>query len=347
LAGGARWSQETKDQTQHNLYGISIFATSATVFATSTDPTPGVLAGHFRDTNVSPQVTLSWHPEADKTLFVAYKTGFKAGGFGLTNPLSTGSTIGAIDFESEKARGFEVGAKGMFLDRRLRLSVAGFAYKFTNLQVNTYNPATISYNINNAGEVRQYGFEFDTHMRVNDVLTVHGALAYVKNKFHNFIGQCYAYAFPAGSVRATATPPQNCSFANTVNLTLQQDYEGRAPARSPEWSGNLGAVLALPIGDKTLELTADGNYTGTYYAADTLVEASKQNGYWLTNASVSLIGENDDWRFSLIGKNLGDNHYVSYAADRTGGAGVLGAVGEQRGVVARGREITLQASFRF
>lgn len=347
LAGGARWSQETKRETQHNLYGIGGFATYTTVFATSNDPTPGVLAGRFRDSNVSPQVTLTWHPEPDKTVFVAYKTGFKSGGFGLTNPLSTASTIGAIDFDSEKARGFEVGAKGLFLDRRLRLSLAGFTYKFTNLQVNTYNPATISYNINNAGEVKQYGFEFDAHMRVNDVLILHGALAYVNNSFHKFIGQCYAYAFPAGSTRATATPPPNCSFANNVNLTLQQDYEGRAPARSPEWSGNLGAVLTLPIGDKSLEFTADANYTGSYYAADTLVEASRQDAYWLTNASVSLIGTDEGWRLSLIGKNLGDIHYVSYAADRTGGAGVPGAIGEQRGVVARGREITLQASFKF
>ena len=347
LAGGARWSQETKRQTQHNLYGIGGFATSATVFATSTDPTPGVLAGRFRDSNVSPQVTLTWHPETDKTIFVAYKTGFKSGGFGLTNPLSTASTIGAIDFESEKAHGFEAGAKGLFLDRRLRLSMAGFAYKFTNLQVNTYNPATISYNINNAGEVKQYGFEFDAHMRVNDILTLHGAVAYVNNKFHNFIGQCYGYAFPTGAVRATATPPPNCSFANSVNLTLQQDFEGQAPARSPEWSGNVGAVLTLPLGGNSLEFTADGNYTSSYYAADTLVEASRQKGYWLTNASVSWIGRDDAWKFSLIGKNLGNIHYVSYAADRTGGAGVPGAVGEQRGVVARGREITLQASFKF
>ena len=36
-----------------------------------------------------------------------------------------------------------------------------------------------------------------------------------------------------------------------------------------------------------------------------------------------------------------------YAADRTGGAGVPGMIGEQRGVVSRGREVSLQASFHF
>ncbi len=347
LAGGARWTREMKRQNQHNLYGIGGFATYTTVFATSTDKTPGVLAGRFRDTNVSPEATLTWHPKPDQTLFVAYKTGFKSGGFGLTNPLSVASTIGAIDFESERVRGFEAGAKGLFLDRKLRLSFAGFNYNFSNLQVNTYNPATISYNINNAGKLEQYGFEFDTKWQANDILSFHGAIAYVHNRFHNFVGQCYAYAFPVGSVRATAVAPPNCSFANATNLTLQQDFEGRTPARTPAWSGNIGTVVTIPVSDDSVELTADGIYSGSYYAADTLVAASRQDNYWLANASASYLANEGRWKLSLIGKNLGNKHYVSYAADRTGGAGVPGAVGEQRGVVARGREITLQASFKF
>ena len=347
LAGGARWTRETKRQSQRNLYGVGGFATFTTVFATSTDPTPGTLAGRFRDENVSPEITLSWRPDSEKTVFVAYKTGFKSGGFGLTNPLSVASTIGAIDFDSEKVRGFEFGAKGLFLNGDLRLGFAVFDYKFSNLQVNTYNPATISYNINNAGAVKQYGFEFDANWQVNDILTLRGAVAYVHNRFTNFVGQCYSYTFPTGSVRATAVPPTNCEFANTTNLTLQQNFEGRTPARTPTWTGNVGALVTLPMGENRLELSADGSFSGSYYAADTLVEASKQDSYWLLNASANYVIDDGRWKLSLIGKNLGNEHYVSYAADRTGGAGVPGAVGEQRGVVSRGREITLQIGFKF
>lgn len=56
---------------------------------------------------------------------------------------------------------------------------------------------------------------------------------------------------------------------------------------------------------------------------------------------------NDLWKLSLIGKNLTNEYCLSYAADRTGGARVPDAVGEQRGFVSRGREITLQASVKF
>jgi outer membrane receptor protein involved in Fe transport len=347
LAGGVRWSREEKRMSQYNSFGVGPFATQNTVFATSIDKTPGVLAGRFVDENVSPELTLTWHPEPNKTVFAAYRTGFKAGGFGLTNPMLVSSTIDSINFESEKAKGFEIGAKGLFLENRLRLSVAAFRYKFSNLQVNTYDPAALAYNINNAGELKQTGAEMEANLRVNDILAFHGAVAYVHNRFHNFVGQCYAYTFPTGTVRATATPPPNCSFINSTALTLQQDFEGRAPARSPEWSGNIGAVATIPLGTGKLEFTADGQFSDSYYAADTLVEASKQDAFWLLNGSVSYTSDNDLWKLALIGKNLSNEYYLSFAMDRTGGASIPGAIGEQRAVVSRGREIMLQASFKY
>lgn len=347
LAGGVRWTQEKKRSSQFNSYGVGGFATQNTVFATSTDKTPGILAGRFKDNNLSPEVTLTWRPDQNRTVFAAYKTGFKSGGFGLTNPLTVATTIDSIDFNSEKAEGFEVGAKGLFVDNRLRLSFAAYTYQFTDLQVNTFDPAALAYNINNAGELKQKGAELEAKFRVNDVLSVHGAVAWVHNRFNNFVGQCYAYAFPTGTTRATATPPPNCSFVNATALTLQQDFEGRAPARSPEWSGNVGAIAAFPVGSGELEFTGDAQYSGSYYAADTLVEASKQDAFWLLNSSISYTSESERWKLALIGKNLTNKYYLSYAMDRTGGASVPGAIGEQRGVVSRGREIMLQASFKF
>ena len=292
-------------------------------------------------------MTLAWRPDQNRTVFAAYKTGFKSGGFGLTNPLTVATVIDSIDFDSEKAKGFEVGAKGLFVDNRLRLSFAAYTYKFTNLQVNTFDPDALAYNINNAGELKQKGAELEAKFRVNDILSVHGAVAWVRNRFHDFVGQCYAYAFPTGTTRATATPPPNCSFVNATALTLQQDFEGRAPARSPEWSGNVGAIAAFPVSSGELEVSGDAQYSGSYYAADTLVEASKQDAFWLLNSSISYTSESERWKLALIGKNLTNEYYLSYAADRTGGASVPGAIGEQRGVISRGREITLQASFKF
>jgi iron complex outermembrane receptor protein len=345
LAGGARYTSERKQFSKRNIYGIGTFNTLNTLYPGSTEV--GVLQGRFRDNNVSPEATLTWRPDTRTTIFAAYRTGFKSGGFGLTSPLQTGTRIGDADFQSEKARGFEVGAKAIMLDGRLRATVAAFSYRFSNLQVNTYDPGRVAYVINNAGNVRQRGAEIEVNYKPADLLTLHGALAYTHNRFRNFVGQCYGYAFPTGTTRAGAVAPSNCSFVNGTALTLQQDFGGRAPARSPDWAGNAGAELNIPLGSTKFVVTGDAFYSGAYFAAETMAASTRQDSFWRFNASARLAEVDDHWSVALIGRNLTNKYYLLFAADRTGGASVPGAVGEQRGVVARGREVALQLSGKF
>lgn len=345
LAGGARWTKETKSYRKYNLYGIGSFDTSATAFLGSDQV--GVLKGQFRDTNLSPEVTLTWRPDGDHTVFAAYRSGFKSGGFGLTNPLQRTTTISGNDFDSETARGIEVGARGLFFNRRLSVSAAVFGYDFSNLQVNTYDPVLVAYSINNAGKLKQRGAELEASLRVARDFSFHGAVSYVDNKFHNYIGQCYSYTFPTGTTRATAVAPPNCSFINATALTLQQNYEGRAPARSPKWSGNAGVDYARTFDGYQVELSGDILFSGSYLAADTLVAASRQKPYATFNASVSIGPDDERWKLTLLGRNLSNRYNILYAVDRSGGQGVAGAVGEQRGVVSRGRQVALQAAVKF
>lgn len=345
LAGGARYTRERKRYSKFNRYGIGPFNTVNTAYSGS--DTIGELQGRFSDENISPEATLSWRPQNDLTIFAAYKTGFKSGGFGLTNPLLTSTRIGDVDYDSEKARGFELGAKGQFLDRRLRLSSALFAYRFKDLQVNTFDPARVQFTIDNAGAVRQRGFEVEANFEASEILSFHAAIAYTHNRFRNFVGQCHGFLFPTGSVRATAVPPKNCSFVNATALTLQQDFGGRAPARSPDSAGNGGFVFDIPVGAMKLGLTGDAFYSSSYFAAETMAPSTRQDDFWRFNASVSLAEVDDRWRVALVGRNLSNKYYLIYAADRTGGTSVPGSIGEQRGVVARGREIALQAGFKF
>jgi outer membrane receptor protein involved in Fe transport len=346
LAGGLRWTSEKKDFRKTNLYGIGAFDTTTTAFPGSDEL--GYLKGRFEDDNVSPEATLTWRPSYRQTVFVAYKTGFKSGGFGLTTPLQRTTRLEAVDFESEKAKGFEIGAKGMFLDDRLRANVAVFNYRFENLQVNSYNPTLVAFTINNAGAVKQRGIEADVNFQATELLTLRAAAAYVHARFEDFTGQCYGYTFATGTTRPTAVPPPNCEFLNSTALTLQQRYDGRAPARSPDVAGNAGFTLDVPVGGAyKLGVTGDAFYSDSYYAAETMAPTTLQDSFWRLNASVSFGAADDRWSVALMGRNLTDEHYLLYAADRTGGTSVPGTIGEQRGVVSRGRELTLTGSVRF
>jgi outer membrane receptor protein involved in Fe transport len=141
--------------------------------------------------------------------------------------------------------------------------------------------------------------------------------------------------------------PTNCSFVNTTALTLQQDFEGRAPARAPEWAGSAGFTYETQVAGFNLALTGDAFYSGSYFAAETMAPSTLQDSFWRYNAGLTLTSPDDRYTVQLLGRNLSDENYILYAADRTGGASVPGAVGEQRGVVARGREIALQFAARF
>ena len=345
LAGGLRFTRETKKFSKQNLYGIRNFNTLTTLYPGETKP--GFLTGNYRDNNVSPEVTLTYRPTPLQTLYLAYKTGYKSGGFGLTSPLLLSTRIGDADFEAEKARGFEIGAKGVFFNSRLRVNAAAFSYNFSNLQVNTFDPVRFAFTINNASSVRQRGFEVDGNYRISDALTLRGAVAYVNARFDKFVGQCFGYSFPAGTVRATATPPSPCAFVNDTALTLQQDYTDRAPARAPNWAGNAGFTIGAPISDHRLELTGDTYYSGGYFAAETMAPSTFQKSFFRFNASLSLTAPDDRYAVRLVGRNLTNKYYLLYAADRTGGTSVPLTIGEQRGVVSRGREIGLQFQAKF
>lgn len=346
LAGGLRYTHEKRDTQHENLYGFGPFNTGSVVFPSSSDQTPGILAGEFEDNNLSPEVTLTYRPTSSLTAWAGYKTGFKSGGFALTSPVQATTTLGDIDFDSETVSGGEFGLRGDY--GPFKFSSTAFVYDFKDLQATVYNPVDVRYVISNAGKLEQRGIEFDASYDISDDFEVHGALAYVENRYRDYVGQCYFFAYASDADPATADPASGCQFVNPgVNLLLEQNYEGKAPARSPDLTGSFGGSYETDISSSLyLRIAGDAYYSDDYNASDALSPAALVSDFWRFNASVILGTIDDRWRLSLIGKNLSNEHYVLFAADRTGGSTRPG-VGEQRGAIARGREVALQLGFKF
>lgn len=335
LAGGARWTHEEKTVNDFIYYG---------------NPSPPFQAGRrlddtYKDNNVSPEVTLSWHPTSETTLFAAYRTGYKSGGYNLTTPIQVSTTIADIDFESEEAEGFEAGFKGYAYDGRLYFDLNAYAYTFSDLQVNAYDPARIAYTVSNAAEIKQKGVELQAVFDVTNNLRLTGNIGYNHNRFAEFSGQCYSYTYPAGD---TASPaPPNCSFIPGTR-TLEQDFEGRPPARSPDWTGKFGALYNAPVSANVdMEIYGDAIYSGSYYAAETAAPSTFQKDFWRLNAGINFVNADSGWSIGLTARNLTNEYYLLFASDRTGGVSVPLTIGEQRGVVSRGRQIVLQAGYSF
>lgn len=336
LSAGARWSREERDSYQASLPASSFFAV----------PFPGGLRleDSFSDENISPQVSLAYRPSSNLSYYAAYKEGFKTGGFNISQALTPAATVDAGQFDSETAKGFEAGVRSILFGDTLSLNATVFNYLYEDLQVQVFDPATVSLIADNAGELTTQGIEVDFNWvpETLDGLSVRGAFAYNKVEFDNFIGQCFA----------GQTIAQGCDQVLVGGAFQSQDYSGRTPPKAPETAGRLGATYAFPVGGFDASLSGDVSYMGKYNFTDTLRPDAVQDAYTKLDLAARLSAPDDRWTLSLIGRNLTEEFVVTSANDIpfTGGTGTgtaVGNVADMSAFVENPREVYVELTVRF
>jgi iron complex outermembrane receptor protein len=335
LAGGARYSAEARKSYQRSLAAHPAFAAAF--------PAGIVLNDKFNDDDISPEVTLRYKPGADTTLYAAYKRGFKTGGFNLSQSLTPAASIEAGQYGSETAEGGEVGLRTLLLNRALSINVTAYSYTYSDLQVQTFDPATIGLIAGNAGKLRTRGVEADFNWRLIDGFSIRGAAAYNDAKYKSFVGQCYG-----GQTIAEGCDQQLVGAAYSA-----QDYSGRTPPKAPKFAGRIGGTFKTPLGDSlNLSLTSDVSYTSRYYFTDTLRPDAIQKGFAKVDASAAISGVDDKWTVSLIGRNLTNRLVATSANDIpfTGGSGTgttSGIRADMSTFIENPREIVVEVGFKF
>jgi outer membrane receptor protein involved in Fe transport len=320
LAGGARYTRETRDGDLGNIY--------VNPFRVGQKPAGVRLIGKINDDNVSPEVTLTWHPRPDATLYAAYKTGFLSSGFSNPTNLSAAATIDSLTFQSVKAKGGEIGAKGSFLDARLELDATAYLYDYEGLQLTSFDPTTFTYTTKNAAAARVTGAEVQAQFTATSVLSLRGSVAYNHGRYQSFPNaQCYA----------GQTAAQGC-------VAGVQDLSDERLGATPDFSASLGATYSRPVTERwNGALNLDVNYSGKYNhsaGASNFRPDSIQGNFVLLNANLRLYS--DAFELALIGRNLTDRKYIIVSADAPGSA-----PGTVYGRFSRPREIILQSTFRF
>lgn len=322
LAGGVRWTHEKKKIKMYHDFLHSRFP--AGIFL----PEGITVAGDFSDTNWSPEATATWHPTRRTTLYVAYKTGYKSGGFSNPSALSANyADINQARFGSETAKGGEIGAKGSFLDGRLSINAAIYRYTFDGLQLSSFNAATTTFTIRNAASARTTGAEIETSFTVTPELSLRGSVGYNKARY---------LEFPTSSCYAGQSAAQGC-------VGGVQDLSGKSLTRAPDWTVLGGFSYDKPVGgDVAVGLSGDGYYTDEYFTQENQNPVSVQKGFWRFNASLRVHNVDDKWELALIGRNLTNKIYGLSSADKP-----LGGPGQISQQPSRPREIVLQGTVRF
>ncbi len=320
LSGGARWTYESKSLAIGNSAVNPAYAALWTAAGSW-------IKDHYGDHNISPEVTLSWHPWHEATLYASYKTGYKSGGFSNTAVLDVGYTASTLRFRPEKTHGEEIGFKSELLHQTMRLTLTAYRYRYNGLQVTAYDPTTVSYTVRNASDARTQGVEGSLEWLLGHGLTLHGAFGFNHARYLDFPGaQCYA----------TQSRADGC-------VNGQQNLAGKPLVVAPDWAYNLGESYAfrLPWG-LTGALDVSGAYSGSYYLDDTEDPNEIQHAFWRLNASLRVSSPDDTWSVSVIGRDL-NNAY--YAVDSS--AVTFGGPYQYDGYFNRPREVILQAGYHF
>jgi iron complex outermembrane recepter protein len=329
LSGGARYSHDSKlthiGYTYSELYEFvgptANFATPGDVYDPKTD-----------ESNVSPEVTLTWHPERNVTLYGAYKTGYLAGGaanpgvisnYKLTNPSDPNS---ALAYNAETVKGGEVGAKGSFLNGRLTADLTLYRYDYTNLQVQVFDPITTSFTIQNAASSRSQGVDAEARYQMTSALQVHGSLVYTDLRYVKYPNaSCYV-----------GEPASQCVGGET------QDLSGSRYGGAPLTINYGGVFDRAVVGNYHVGISADAYFTSK--TPPYLLEpVAVQGAVTIVDAAIRFYPAEGPWEISLIGKNLGNAlRLVGFLDKPYGVAGdVTGTIGNPP------RQITLQATYRF
>lgn len=289
IAAGARYTHETRRDDAFSL---------ASMYAT---PVPITVAKpNLSSSNVSPEVTVTYTPTEDLTVFAAFKRGYKSGSFILTSPPAAG-----VDnsFGDEKVTGGEVGVKARTSNRALNVNAAFYYYKYEGLQVgaNTLDTSGVTIiKTVNAASARVYGVDFDLNYRPPSIegLSVRLAVNWNSARFQDFVG---------ASCDTGQTVAQGCNlFLSPVTGGYNgRDLSGTRLPRAADWMINGGFDYDLPAGpNHTLSFGSSVQYSSAY--TTTLGERPDtiQGAFAKLNANIAIKENDGGWELALIGTNL-------------------------------------------
>lgn len=324
LAGGVRYTHETKDSDLRNIYTHSFLAGPFALL-----PVGVPLAGDFSfsDNNWSPELTASYKPNADSLIFLAYKTGYKSGGFSNTSLVQSFFNATNLRVDSERSNGFEAGLKTMLADRSIRLEATVYNYLYKGLQLSQFDANVFSFFLKNAASARIKGAEVSGTWQATRELRLNGSVTYNKATYASY-------------------PGASCYTGQTIALGClngAQNLTGAALTQAPRWTLNGGGSYDVAVGsDLMAGLSADLAYTGSYFTAEDHAPTSFQKGYTLFNAGLHIYDADRKWDVALIGRNLGNKYYKVISSGKP-----FAAPDEYFSFTPRAREIRLQIGYNF
>ncbi len=288
---GGRWTKDEKTgsfvQTINNPFANALRLRSAENQKLSVS-----------DDEFTYRAGLNWKLNPDLLLFTSYSTGYKSGGFNSGGGWRA-PTLPPLnrEFKKETSDNIEVGVKSTLAGGAARLNATLFRMNLSDFQDRAFDGT--SFNVINAGNLRNQGLELDGDLAVTDSLRLFAALGYLDSEF-------------------TQYPNASClPYPSQVNPACVQNLKGKRPVYTPEYQGSMGAQVEGDFGNHNLgyAFRTDLSYTDT-----TNINSINDNNPQGIQTSTTLLsmrysllfGERRNYTLSVFGDNLTNEGYCAF-----------------------------------
>lgn len=223
------------------------------------------------------------HKLSPKTLaYASYSRGFKSGVFNATSPTRAPADPTSLD-------AYEVGLKTETSDNRLRVNASAFYYKYTDIQIELFDPVTASAYFANAGSARSYGVDLDVAAQPVEPLTLTGSVSLLNAKFNSSTpAPCFI------------VPPPPAGGAIRSNCPL----DGNRLPFSPKFTATVGANYKYETAVGRFDIAGTFSHNSGYYNDSSNFEPSRAKAFEIVNASLRWTSASGHLNAGIWGKNL-------------------------------------------
>jgi iron complex outermembrane receptor protein len=302
LVGGLRFTNETRDWTGATFVGTFANlneALASGAFRLSQLPLPPGDPGEggpldfptsIEEEKVDFSAVLRYRPSDDAMYYLSVSEAFRSGGYSSAVIFSQAALE---PYDSETLRSYEIGMKLSLAENRVRFNASAFFYDYEDFQATFVRATEASARLQNAGDVEIIGLEASLDWIPVDNLTIGAGLSLLDSE----IVKTDVVLPPLDG------GPETTIEGNEIPNAPSVSFSGRARYQWP-----VSSTLAAAI-------QTDFNYVDEHFLEPNNREYLSEDGYFVANARLSLLSQDERWSVSAWVKNLGDEEYRTAAQD--------------------------------
>jgi iron complex outermembrane receptor protein len=307
VTGGLRYSIDDKRLTSFNSaypFGTVPTFNSPTTFCIVAATCPAYRADTFKGWSYTASVDYKFRD--GMLVYLKTAKGFRSGG----ENIRATSAAGFVPFKPEKAYSYEAGVKSEFLDRRLRMNIAGYYTTLNDIQRTiTFASASgsVATGILNAGQAEIYGAEFEANAILPGGFRLDGTVGYTHPRYVRFDDNGFDRRRDAFYGVPKWTASISPSWSNDLDigkLLVRADFSYQSDM-------NISPVAFYTDASGVTRDAQNGNVVSAADAAGYLRGATDK-AHWLINARAALTVMDGALELAVWGKNLSNQRdYVA------------------------------------